>query len=98
MSWNLKWKGDTEIMSKIAEFYGFEVYVDDSFSGEPQIFIDYSEDSISGHYNIKDEKFVDVVFPNYLIDVICDWIGDNIYVLKKMWLEKTVLSVPEWEE
>lgn len=86
------------VMSKIAEFYGFEVFMDSTFSGEPQIFINYSEDNIKGHYNIEKGIFEDVEFPNYLIDVICDWISDNIQLLKKMWSSRTILAVPEWEE
>lgn len=85
------------IMTKIAEFYGFEVFVDSTFSGEPQVVVNYNEDGLEGHYDIINNKFTDIVFPKYLFDVINEWISDNIQLLKQMWADKKIITVPNWE-
>ena len=69
-------------MSEIARFYGFTVSMDNTFTGNPNIFIDYEEDNIRGHFDLEKGEFTDAVFPQYLVKVIMEWIGDHIQVLK----------------
>ncbi len=85
-------------MAQVAEFYGFKVFIDNDFEGSPNILVDYEEEHLRGHYNLEKCEFTDIVFPEYLIMVIQDWISDNINALKKMWEQKTISVLPEWEE
>ena len=84
-------------MSRIAEFYGFKVHMDDSFSGELHIVIDYEEDGYKDIYYLKAGAFDRHVFPDYLVEVVKEWIADNIELLMEMWTEKRIITVPEWE-
>lgn len=86
-----------EKMSEIARFYGFTVSMDNTFTGNPNIFIDYEEDNIRGHFDLEKGEFTDAVFPQYLVKVIMEWIGDHIQVLKAMWNEKMITELPDWE-
>ena len=84
-------------MSEIARFYGFVVFMDNNFGGSPNVFIDYEEDDIKGHYDLVKGEFTDVEFPDYLIRVIAEWINDHIQVLNAMWNEKMITKLPDWE-
>lgn len=84
-------------MAKIAEFYGFEVFVDSTFPGEPHVIVNYVEDGLRGHYDITKNEFTDVIFPKYLFDVVNDWMSDNMQLLKQMWTDRKIITVPNWE-
>ena len=90
--------GGVEIMAQVAQFYGFKVFMDNKFEGKPEIYVEYEEDDIKGYYDLETGEFENVVFPYYLIDVIKEWICDNMTLLKRMWSEKRLLEIPEWEE
>ena len=84
-------------MSEIARFYGFVVFMDKSFTGSPNVLIDYEEDNIKGHYDLNKREFTDVEFPKYMIKVIMEWINDHIQVLNAMWNEQMITKLPDWE-
>ena len=95
---NIQKSYNTEIndIVKIAEFYGFRVFVDNTFSGKPQVVIDYEDDNIVGVYDIEQDAFEQDIFPDYLVKVLNEWIADNRFVLKEMWAKKKIISIPEW--
>jgi hypothetical protein len=82
---------------EIARFYGFAVSMDNSFSGSPNILIDYEEDNIKGHYDLVSGEFTDVEFPKSMKRIISEWLEDHILLLKAMWNEKTLTKLPDWE-
>ena len=84
-------------MSEIARFYGFTVSMDNNFEGSPSVLIDYEEDNIRGRFDLEKEQFVDGDFPQSMLRVIKEWIGDHIQILKAMWSEKQITVLPDWE-
>ena len=84
-------------MEKIAEFYDFEVFMDNQFSGEPSIFVNYMDDNVEGHINIQTGK-VEGGFSKYVLPVLLGWYDEHKDILISMWDNKEIRTLPEWGE
>ena len=84
-------------MSEIASFYGFTVSMDNAFEGTPNILIDYNEDDIHAHYDLDKNEFTDGNLNASMKRIIREWLDDHVLLLRAMWDERTITSLPDWE-
>ncbi|WP_081846697.1 helix-turn-helix domain-containing protein [Butyrivibrio sp. AE3004] len=89
-------KEKRDSMEKIAEFCNIEMFMDSSFQGEPTLAVHYIDDDVTGDIDIENE-IVRGEFSMYVLPVIKEWLSDNKKRLLKMWKNKRIELLPDWE-
>ena len=89
-------KEKQDSMVKIAEFCNIEIFMDSTFEGKPVLAVHYIDDDVMGNIDIKNE-IISGDFSKYVLPVIKEWLSDNKARLLKMWKNKRIELLPEWE-
>ena len=84
-------------MEKIAEFYDFEIYMDNSFNGEPKVTVNYIDEDVIGNIDIETGK-VEGGFSKYVLPVLIEWYDEHRDLLLKMWNSHSIEILPAWGE
>lgn len=84
---------------KVSEFYGCEVFCDLDFEDGAFFYFRYDDDKSVYHERINIENDVmEGDFNRYIILVLEEWYRENKAILLKIWQNKKLEDIPEWEE
>ena len=83
-------------MVKITEFCNIEIFIDSDFEGDPSLVVNYLDDDVEGTIDICSGEIVGD-FSKYVCPVIEEWLKDNKEQLLRMWNNKMIERIPEWE-
>ena len=83
-------------MKKIAEFCDIEVFMDEHFSGDPCVEINYLDDDVRGHIDLQSGRITGA-FSKYVMPVIEAWLQEHKELLLSMWNNNRISPVPAWE-
>lgn len=83
-------------MKKIAEFCDIEVFMDEQFSGDPCVEINYLDDDVRGHIDLQSGRITGA-FSKYVMPVIEAWLQEHKELLLSMWNDNRISPVPAWE-
>ena len=83
-------------MKKIAEFCDIEIYMDEEFTGEPFVDVNYLDDNVYGQINLKNGH-VEGDFSKYVLPVIEAWLKEHRDQLLQMWNKNKIEAIPVWE-
>lgn len=84
---------------KVAEFYGCEVFCDLDFKAGAFFNFKYDDDRNVYYERVNIETDVmEGDFNRYLLPVLKSWYKENKAVLLKIWKNKRLEEIPNWEE
>ena len=88
--------GSSKSLAKVTEFCNIEIFIDSDFKGDPSLVVNYLDDDVEGTIDILSGEILGD-FSKYVRPVIEEWFKDNKKTLLRMWSNKKLEILPEWE-
>lgn len=83
-------------MKKIAEFCNVEIFMDETFKGEPFVDVNYLDDNTIGRIELNSGRVIGN-FSKYVLPVIEAWSKEHKDQLLRMWKNNKLEAIPAWE-